>query len=62
VVGGVLRAALGEFADDLVVRGAGEFGDLFEIRLAFVDALGDDGAVSRNGWRSPRFRPRSSDP
>jgi hypothetical protein len=62
VVGGVLLSALGEFADDLVAGGAGQVGDLLEIGLAFVDALGDDGAVSRNGCRSPRFRPRSSDP
>ncbi|WP_379821541.1 hypothetical protein [Halolamina litorea] len=56
MVGGVLRTSLGEFTDDVVARRAGQFGDLFEVGLAFVDALGDDGAISRDGWRSPRFR------
>jgi len=60
VVGGVLCPPLGQFADDLVPRRAGEFADLFEVGLAFVDALGDDCSISRNGCRSPRFRSRST--
>jgi len=57
VVGGVLGAPLAEFADDLVAGGAGQLRDLLEVGLAFVDALGDDGTISRDSWLSPRFRP-----
>jgi len=53
VIGRVLFPRLGQLANDLVARGAGELPDLREIRLAGVDPLGDDRAFVRDGCGTP---------